>query len=75
MLVGRGGRQLEQLEVAHRVLALPRGVQLAGGRYRQEDPIVARLTGRLAARLAALGWQSDLKRSTDYFLYGSGGPL
>lgn len=29
----------------------------------------------LAARLAALGWQSDLKRSADYFLYGSGGPL
>jgi 2-polyprenyl-3-methyl-5-hydroxy-6-metoxy-1,4-benzoquinol methylase len=29
----------------------------------------------LAARLAALSWQSDLKRSTDYFLYGSGGPL
>ncbi len=29
----------------------------------------------LAARLAALGWQSDLKRSADYFLYGSGGSL
>jgi len=29
----------------------------------------------LAARLSALGWQSDLKRSADYFLYGSGGPL
>lgn len=29
----------------------------------------------LAACLAALGWQSDLKRSADYFLYGSGGPL